>query len=276
MRIVRRKRSYYIRIFLRLAVCVVCVLAGVLCGTLFHKAQLEKSHKQKRIFISVLKENVEAGTILKESLVERVPVINEQNSEMAVEVQNYIGKRVKQPLNKGCVLTDSLLCDTQDREQGLRKVLYSFVRNTDMLNKGMYIDLRVSFPNGADFTVLGKKQVIDIQQSERSEEKGLWLALDEEEILRMSSAVVDAYLFEGAYLYAVIYLDELQEQTIVNYPVNQVVEELMKKNPNIIKIAQKKMTLGLRGKIYENTPRTEEEGDRQGGLEKQDSLLYFD
>jgi hypothetical protein len=110
-----------------------------------------------------------------------------------------------------------------------------------------------------------------LEERESSEERVLWLGVNEEEILRMSSGVVDAYLFEEAYIYAVVYTSELQSSSIVNYPVNKVVEELIKKDPNIIQIAQDKKTYELRKRIYENAPNFKGEKEiMQGGLK------YFD
>lgn len=275
MRVVRNRRKYYIRITLRIMLCVICIVAGTVAGIIYMDFRNDKKMQQKRLCFYVLNRDVEAGELLNEASVEMVPVINERDRKVENWTGGFVGKRVKQPLKKGCVLSECLLCGENDKGQGIRKVPYSFVRNMDALKKGNYIDVRISFPNGADFTVLGKKEVLGVETDERSGAKNLWLGLGEEEILRMSSAVVDAYLFEGAYIYAVLYLDALQDETIVNYPVNEVVEELMKKNPNIIEIAKKQMTLEMRSSIYKNAPNQKEECIQQEEGKQKETLDYF-
>ena len=51
-----------------------------------------------------------------------------------------------------------------------------------------------------------------------------------------------------------------------------VVEELIKKDPNIIKVAQDKKTYELRSRIYENAPEKKEESTQI----QENGLIYFD
>lgn len=271
MKIVRCRKKYYLRVVVKGILFVLCIGAGILLGVIFIKNKNGRIAEDKRVYICALRKDVESGQLLTQDDVMKVPVINEGESFLAVGFDACIGKRLKQPLKKGSILSSYMLTDGENDRHGLRKVPYTFIRNADTLKRGDYIDVRISFPNGADFILLGKKEVIRVEEQSSNDRK-LWLGLSEEEILRMSSGVVDAYLFEGAYIYATLYMNSLQDASIVNYPVNEVVEELIKKDPNIIKVAQDKKTYELRSRIYENAPGKKEESAQT----QENGLIYFD
>ena len=250
------------------------LVCGVLCagiGVLFVKLKYERNSQEQKAYLCVLKQGVEAGDVLKESDVKQVTVLSKGRDLSPIQIEACIGKQVKVTLKEGTILSDDLICEKNDSLESLRKISYEYVKNTDALNKGDFIDVRISFPNGADFILLSKKEVVHVQKKESGTSQELWMALTEEEILRMSSGVVDAYLFDGAYIYATIYLNQMQEESIVNYPVNEVVEELIKKDPNIVLIAQNQKTFELRSKIYENSVNQKEKEVRI-----QEELMYFD
>lgn len=113
---------------------------------------------------------------------------------------------------------------------------YTTVKLSEKLGIGDYVDIRITFANGMDFIVLPKKQIIDLSISNQdgSSLQVLWIEVSEEEILRMSSACIDINLHEGSLLYAIKYLDDMQEKAIVNYPVSEAVRKLIEYDPNII------------------------------------------
>lgn len=272
MKFVRRKKKYYLQIAMRITVFIVCCMAGAAAGAGYVKIRNSSSSRENRTFICVLNRDLEAGEVLKESDIKEIPVVKEKVDFYPVSLDHCIGKQVKMALKKGTMISAGLLCTASQEISNIRKLPYSYVKNTDSLKTGDYVDVRISFPNGADFIILSKKEVLSITSDENSEGQDLWLGLDEEEILRMSSGVVDAYMFDGAYIYAVLYKNPMQKPAIVNYPVNEVVEELINKDPNIIEIAQNQKTLELRSRIYENATGEEEE---QASTEEE-SLIYFD
>lgn len=116
---------------------------------------------------------------------------------------------------------------------------YTCIRLTERMKKGDYVDIRISFANGADFILLSKKRIQDITLSgEDGSENALWMNVSEEEILRISSAEVDAYLNEGCSIYAIQYIQKEQKAAVMNYKVNDVVEQLIAENPNIVEKAE--------------------------------------
>lgn len=66
---------------------------------------------------------------------------------------------------------------------------------------GEYIDVRIMFPTGEDFTVLIGKKI------EKFTDSSIFLKLTEDEILTMGSAIVEAYMYEGTKIYANKYID---------------------------------------------------------------------
>ena len=164
---------------------------------------------------------------------------------------------------------------------------YTFIKLTERMKKGDYVDIRVSFPNGADFVLLSKKQIQDISiPLENAEENALWLYVTEEEILRLSSAVVDAFLDDGCSVYAVQYIKDEQKAAIMNYKVNDVVAQLIADDPNIVKKAENVLewelwnewkaegnTLSLREEAYAEAEETTVAVSEQTS---EDEIVYFD
>lgn len=240
------------------------------------KVNYKRVSREQRTYLCLLKHDVEVGSVLKESDVREVSVISEEEGIVPMQVEMCVGKQVKTSLKRGTIISEDLICKENATLERVRKISYEYIKNADALSKGDFIDVRISFPNGADFILLSKQEVLQVKKRDDGVSQELWLSLTEEEILRMSSGVVDAYLFDGAYIYATLYLNQIQEESIVNYPVNEVVEELIQKDPNIISIAQNQKTLELRSKIYENAcgySASEEEGEVNV---QEEELLYFE
>lgn len=87
-----------------------------------------------------------------------------------------------------------------------------------------FVDIRIMFPDGSDFLVLPKKQIKNLSL----EECVFWTYLNEEEILRLASATIDAYTITGTKIYATRYVESnLQEDATPTYLVNSVVQEMM-------------------------------------------------
>lgn len=97
------------------------------------------------------------------------------------------------------------------------------------------VDIRIMFPTGEDFIVLAKKQIRDLNL-----ESATFMAnLNEEEILRMASATIDAFTVTGTRIYATRYIEgNLQEASIPNYLVRQETIDLINSDPNILTKAQ--------------------------------------
>ena len=107
-----------------------------------------------------------------------------------------------------------------------------------------YVDVRIMFPNGEDFTVLSKKPVYDLNL----ENCIFYTYLDEDEIMRMASATIDAFTVTGTRIYTTKYVESaLQSAAIPNYVVKAETLDLIASDPNITAVATE--TLNLRARL---------------------------
>lgn len=159
--------------------------------------------------------------------------------------ENYLtreeveGRRLIRDTAEGSRLMEGSVYEGEPITDDMRFHKYTFINLTDRMKKGDYIDIRISFPNGADFVLLSKKQIQDITWPEEGAgENAVWLHVSEEEILRLSSAAVEAFLNDGCKIYAVMYIEKNQKAAIMNYKVNDVVAQLIEDDPNIVERAE--------------------------------------
>lgn len=96
------------------------------------------------------------------------------------------------------------------------------------------VDVRIMFPNGEDYTVLSKKSVNNLQY-----DNCIWTTyLNEEELVRLASATIDAYTIAGTYIYTTKYVEtNIQEAAKPNYYVREESIALMSADPNILSLA---------------------------------------
>lgn len=86
-----------------------------------------------------------------------------------------------------------------------------------------YVDIRIMFPDGRDQLVLAKKQIKNMDK----ENCVFWSYLNEEEILRLASATIDAYTITGTQIYADRYVESnLQDEAQPTYLVNTTVLDM--------------------------------------------------
>ncbi len=137
---------------------------------------------------------------------------------------------------KGTVITSDMLVQNTDAispNSTVRTVEYSTITLPSELLAEETIDVRISFPTGQDFVVLSKKFV------KKADAESVWIDVDEEEILRMNSAIIESYLINGAKLYAVnLSKPGIQKKAIATYPVNSSVYSLLNIDPNVSNIAK--------------------------------------
>lgn len=105
------------------------------------------------------------------------------------------------------------------------------------------VDVRITFPDGSDYVVLSQKMIngIDLENCVFS------AYLNEEEILRFTCAMVDAYTTTGARLYTTRYVESnIQEEAIPNYPVRDTTRALISADPNVVTVASDTLNASAR------------------------------
>lgn len=122
---------------------------------------------------------------------------------------DLIGRRLKINAKKNTVLSESMFYE-EDKEPtiDLRLQEFNMVTLPSDLVENDYIDVRVRFPSGEDYSVLVGKKV------EAYSNNTIFIKLTEDEILTVGSAIVEAYMLDGTKLYANKYVD----------PANQLFE----------------------------------------------------
>lgn len=189
-----------------------------------------------------------------------------ENSEAADNTE-IAGAEILQ--EKAVLVEEQQLEQPQPLEDDLRIHGFPYIKLTSQLSEGDYVDVRISFADGGDFILLSKKQIQSLAPLREEGADALWLLVSEEELLRLSSAVVDAYLNEDCSIYAIEYVSDTQKAAVVNYVVNDVVKQLMKNNPNIVKMAENVQEYSL-WKEYGTGIQ------REAVYPKQEEIIYMD
>ncbi|MER2006159.1 MAG: SAF domain-containing protein [Psychrobacillus sp.] len=181
--------------------------------------------------------DVEKGELISEDMLTKVYVSEATHAEDIVLIPHLTKEKeyvlyAKTDLMANTVLTKSMVYEEENITHDVREAEYSFVEIPTNIDENKYIDLRIQFPSGEDYILLSKKKIKDLS--------GITLRLDvlEDEILSVSSAIVDAYL-ENAKIYAIPYLDEhMQDKAIETYPLKENVLALLKEDPNVVNKAK--------------------------------------
>lgn len=176
----------------------------------------------------VPKQNLTSGQVISESDLALVEIPKAAAPvDLISSVKEITGKYTKVNLAKGNVITESLLFSEGPASRDLRYREMSFVQLPSSLQQGDVIDIRIQFPSGEDYVLLSKKKVLQMSGQTVS------VTLGEQEILTLSSAIVDAYLHKAS-IYSLMYVEPgIQAKAIPTYPANEQVTKLLARDPNI-------------------------------------------
>lgn len=125
------------------------------------------------------------------------------------------------------VITDTMVEENAEKTDSLRLIEYNMITLPSTLEAGQYIDIRIAFSTGADFVVASKKYVEDANSST------IWLKIGEKDLLTINSAIIESYIIEGTKVYATIYTDGTQSQSVNTYTPNETVQSIIKQNSKI-------------------------------------------
>ena len=160
-------------------------------------------------------------------------------SKEYIEVNN-VPVVAKLDLMKNTVVTADLVVQSDEViTDDVRREEYNMITLPVDLMTDDYVDIRVMFPNGQNFIVVSKA-LVEVPQNpdETYISDTIWLNLREDEILMMSSAIVEAYGVQGAKIYATKYAEPgMQAAATPNYVPNQDVLAEIQRDPNIVETA---------------------------------------
>ena len=169
--------------------------------------------------------------------------ITRNNNKEYLEL-NSVPIVAKIDMNANTVLTTEFLSKMDSAvSDDVRTQEYNmFVLPMDLMT-GDYIDIRLMLPSGQDYIVVSKKEVtIPVVDGVDSVDT-IWLNMREDEILSVSSAIVEAYTIQGSKLYVTKYTEAgAQEAATPTYVPNAEVTRLIDSDPNIVSTAMAELS----------------------------------
>ena len=134
------------------------------------------------------------------------------------------------------VVTQSMIARSDEvAKNDIRQTEYNSIVLPIDLMTGEYIDIRLMLPSGQNCVVLSKKRVTIPEVDGQYLADTIQMNLTEDEILVMSSAIVENWMMQGSsMLYATKYVEAgIQEEAITTYVPNKETYDLMQMDPNI-------------------------------------------
>lgn len=163
---------------------------------------------------------------------------------------NNVPLVAKVDMNKNTVITPNLVVQSNEVvTDDVRAQEYNMIVLPVDLMTDDYIDIRLMTPSGQDFIVASKIKVeIPKNEDDTYISDTIRVNLGEDEILTLSSAIVEAYGINGAKLYANKYVEAgMQEAATPTYIPNSAVTSQISSDPNIVE----KAMAGLRARYTE-------------------------
>lgn len=234
--------------YLLIGVLVTLLITGSIIGILFvqlNKLQIQiKEQEEGSKEVYVVSKNINSGETLSLSNLKKVSVISEAIPEDVLTITDITENTVaKIDLKKGTVITNNMISEVDDQTTNdVRIQEYNMLVLPSQIKDEDYIDIRLRMPNGTDYIVVSKKKV-EIPEIDGVESLNtIRVKMAEEEILTMSSAIVEAYWATGSYLYVTTYAEPgLQDQATPTYLASDKVIELMNNDPNIETVARNEL-----------------------------------
>ena len=184
----------------------------------------------------IVVDTIQSGTEITTAQVQSV----ELNMDRRVDTSSLYttlptGLKAKVDLNPGTVVTTDLTYEDETLAPDVRTVEYNVLTLPSQLTTGEYIDIRLRTPDGRNLIVISHKEVTIPNIAGVDSTNCIWIDLSEEEILMMSSAIVEAYKMNGAMLYATRYVEPgIQEAATITYVPNDETRALIERDPNIV------------------------------------------
>jgi hypothetical protein len=153
-------------------------------------------------------------------------IIDKYNDDGTLQEKTLI---MKVAVPQGTIVTKDMVTDADNQTQDDQRLEeYNMIALPSELKNNQYIDIRLMLPNGENYIVISKKKVIQCNLTT------VWLKMNEDEILTLGNAIVEAYTGTGIKLYATTYTDPgIQAAATPTYAVSEAVLSLINSDPNI-------------------------------------------
>lgn len=225
---------------------ILSILIGLLIGTIVTSASIyffrekinstlfAKTTNEKQEVVALINPVKKGDIITKENI--KTIEVNKIIPQIASK-DEIIGQKTRLNLHDSMPITKSMIGENKSYEKDDRLYEFSFITLQKSLQVGDVVDIRIKFKTGEDYVVASKKEIFSIIEPKDSNSKGfIEIALNENEILSMSSAFVDNAINPLCEVYVDRYVDAaIQTKSVCNYPINGDVAKLFKDNPNVVK-----------------------------------------
>jgi len=263
-----RKSTKALVLGLCIGLCLACVMSGAiyyyfgifgLKQQALHYELLFEDYKENEFITAFrLSETVNKDHVFVKDSIEMIEIPKYlYNENLIVTESEILARQASRVIQRGQLIGRDMIYLKDRLPDDLRVMELSQIVLPILLKAGDYVDIRISFPSGLDYVVLSKKHIENLIRSEsEGVNKGLQvmtLYLSSEEMIRLSSAFVDAYLSQDTYLYASVYVDaDLQNEAQVTYPVNEDVQRLLITDPNVLNTALLSLDIIRRQQLHES------------------------
>lgn len=191
------------------------------------EARNEMNDNRRSVFIAL--SDMKTGEILTKDKVEEKTVYSSQPTGNYIS-RDALGKALMIDIQQGTHIVKGMLTENLV-SSALREIEYDVIHISPNIVANDYVDVRIFYPSGENFIVMSKKSLKGFQPGTPL----CYMWVDEEEILRMSAAIVDAALYEGSKLFVTKYIEpNIQDASIITYVPNISVLSLIEHNPNIV------------------------------------------
>lgn len=198
------KKRLLVGILIGLAIGLLVVIVVIIITSNIVKGYREGTNKEylenyTTLVTTVTRDVIQGEKITSDMLTETRVHVNMVPTN-AANIAGAVGKIAKYNIPRNSTLVTSMISDSivsvDMRIQEVNTVLLP-----TNLKENTYVDIRIMYPSGVEYTVLAQKQVKQIKSTT------IWMDMSEEDTLLLNSAIVDSYLTEGSKLYAVEYTD---------------------------------------------------------------------
>lgn len=211
---------------------------------LLDQAHKELEQNQRNVYVAAA--NIISGDILtKEALIKK-EVYSSQPLEDFIS-EEEIGKLALIDIPEGTLVLHTMVADNNISSH-LREAEYQVILMNSNIISDDTVDVRIQYPNGESYVVISKKIIKGVIHETAT--SFFWL--EEEELLRMSAAIVDAALYNGTQLVTTKYIEpNIQDASVITYTPSLQVLGMIEKDPNIVKRSSQELNKRLR-KSLEN------------------------
>lgn len=215
------------------AACTAAILTGEVkskYSELLANARNEIKDNKKNIYVAT--SDIMAGDCVTVSNVRRQTVFAGQ-PEASYISEKDIGKVALVRITAGTQVLKEMLSGAVVSSE-LRELEYTVISISKKVDNNDIVDVRISYPNGENYIVLSKKRIYGM----KSGKAYCYFQLNEEEIQLMSSAIVDAYLYQGTKIFTTEYIQPgMQKASTVDYDPSDATINRIKNSPNIVNVA---------------------------------------